>query len=287
VALPHFFDRYGEDTMNKVKLFFRMLFDNNALLKSNQFPLLLVLLLFLINVSLISVPNFYGLADSVRIINRLDGIYETLEEMYTEEMPCEVREEQMVCEETNLQESYGNYKIQYLGELDTEQVEESLIYLGKDYMAILYVEGETAYIMSGDYRLLEGFSFADVYPNESDLSEEDYPEYISDLFLQNIYYSNVGEQIYLVYTTQFAQTAIYVIMLSIMMLIVNYKAMVKKITYTASIKIVIVGMTGPALLTAILGGFILGYAGLVFILAYGLRMMFMYYKINKHEGTIY
>lgn len=274
--------------MNKIKLFFRMLFDNNALLKSNQFPLILVLLLFFVNVSLISVPNFYGLADSVRIINHMDGIYETLEEMYVEEMPCRVTEAKMVCNEDTLKDQYGNYKIQYGGELDTDVIEESMIFLGEDYMAIIYVDAsDTAYIMSGDYALLETYDFTNIYPNESEMNDADYTEYVSDLFLQNIYYSNIGEQIYIVYTTQFAQTAIYVIILSIMLLILNYKAAIKKISYTASVKMVIVAMTGPALLTALLGGFILGYAGLVFIIAYGLRMMFMYYKINSHEGTIY
>lgn len=274
--------------MNRIKLFFRALFDNAALLKSNQFPLILVLLLFFVNVSLISVPNFYGLADSVRIINRLDGIYETLDEMYTEEMPCRVTDAKMVCNESDLQESYGNYQIQYRGELDTEVIEESLIYLGENYMAIIYVdESDTAYIMSGDYALLETFDFTAVYPNDTEMSDAEYTEYVSDLFLQNIYYSNVGQQVYLVYTTQFAQTAIYAIILSIMMLILNYKAPIKKISYTASVKLVIVGMTGPALLTAILGTFILGYAGIVFIIAYGFRMMFLYYRINQHEGTIY
>jgi len=274
--------------MSKIKLFFRMLFDNKALLKSNQFPLILVLLLFFINVSLISVPNFYGLADSVRIINYMDGIYETLDEMYIEEMPCRVSEAKMVCDETTLQDQYGEYQIQYLGELDSEVVEESLIYLGEDYIAIIYVdEYDIAYVMSGDYALLETFDFTNIYPNDSEMSDADYSEYVSDMFLQNIYYSNIGQQIYIVYTTQFAQTAIYVMMLSIMLLILNYKAAIKKISYTASVKMVIVAMTGPALLTALLGGFILGYAGLVFIIAYGLRMMFMYYKINAHEGTIY
>ncbi len=278
----------GVELMSKIKLFFRMLFDNNALLKSNQFPLILVLLLFFVNVSLISVPNFYGLADSVRIINHMDGIYETLEEMYVEEMPCRVTEAMMVCNEDTLEDQYGNYKIQYGGELDTDIVEESMIYLGENYMAIIYVDAsDTAYIMSGDYALLETFDFTNIYPNESEMSDADYTEYVSDLFLQNIYYSNIGEQIYIVYTTQFAQTAIYVMILSIMLLILNYKAAIKKISYTASVKMVIVAMTGPALLTALLGGFILGYAGLVFIIAYGLRMMFMYYKINSHEGTIY
>lgn len=278
----------GVELMSKIKLFFRMLFDNNALLKSNQFHLILVLLLFFVNVSLISVPNFYGLADSVRIINHMDGIYETLEEMYVEEMPCRVTEAKMVCNEDTLEDQYGNYKIQYGGELDTDIVEESMIYLGENYMAIIYVDAsDTAYIMSGDYALLETYDFTNIYPNESEMSDADYTEYVSDLFLQNIYYSNIGEQIYIVYTTQFAQTAIYVMILSIMLLILNYKAAIKKISYTASVKMVIVAMTGPALLTALLGGFILGYAGLVFIIAYGLRMMFMYYKINSHEGTIY
>ena len=274
--------------MTKFKLFFRMLFDNNALLKGNQIHLVFVFLIFFINVSLISVPNFYGLADSVRVINYLDGIYETLDDMYEKDMPCRITDEKMVCNEDDLLPEYGNYKVQYGGTLDTETVEESLIYLGEDYMAIIYVdESDTAYIMSGDYALLETFDFTNVFPNESDMNDADYTEYVSDLFLQNIYYSNIGEQIYIVYTAQFAQTAIYAIMLSIMLLILNYKTAIKKISYTTSIKIVVIGMTGPALLTAILGGFILGYAGLVFIITYGLRMMFMYYKINKHEENIY
>ncbi|MEC9484503.1 MAG: hypothetical protein UMR38_01340 [Candidatus Izemoplasma sp.] len=274
--------------MDKLKLFFRMMFSNKAILKANQFNIVIVFLLLFVNVSLITVPNYYGLADGVRIINRLDGIYETFDTMIDDDLPCEVRNEAMVCDESNLNDYYGDYRLQYRGELDTDNVTESIIYFGEDYLAIIYVdESDTAYILSGDYRLLDEFDFRNVNFADADMSEADYTEYITDVFLQNVYYSNFSQQVYMVYTTQFAQTAIYVIILSIMLMILNYKAAIKKISYLAAIKIVIVAMTGPALLTALLGLFIMGYAGIIFILAYGLRMMFIYYRINNHDSVIY
>lgn len=276
------------DRMEKLKLFFRMMFSNKAILKANRFNIVVVFLLLFINVSLITVPNYYGLADGVRIINRLDGIYDTFDEMIDRELPCEVIDESMVCDDQNLDTYYGNYRLQYGGELDTDNVTESIIYFGNDYLAIIYVdESDTAYILSGDYRLLEGFDFTELDFTETDMSETEYTEYVTDVFLQNVYYSNFSQQIYMVYSTQFAQTAIYVIILSIMLMILNYKSAIKKISYLASVKIVIVAMTGPALLSALFGLFIMGYAGLIFIIAYGLRMMFIYYRINESDSVIY
>jgi hypothetical protein len=81
--------------------------------------------------------------------------------------------------------------------------------------------------------------------------------------------------------------AIYLIIISIMFQVLNYRTKIKKISYKGGLKIIILSMLGPALLTAVLGVFFTAWAAMLFIFLFAIRILFVYYKINKTKETIY
>jgi len=80
---------------------------------------------------------------------------------------------------------------------------------------------------------------------------------------------------------------IYLVIVSIMFMILNYRVKVKKITYSAGVKIIIAAMTGPAIATAVFGVFITAWASIGFIILFAIRILFLYYTLNKSNEAIY
>jgi hypothetical protein len=274
--------------MNKLKDSISMLWSNDALLHANKIPLLLALLIFFINVSLVSVPNYFGLLDGVRSIDRIVGIEATLTLIYDAELDCRVDEfAEMTC--GTIPSSINGYRLIAQDEINTEGITESTILFGKTQTAIVYVDDtDTAYLLAGDYRLLTGFDFAAVKTLEHDFDtlSEHYAS-VTDFYLSSVYFSAIGEQLLLVFASQFSQMAIYLIIISIMFQVLNYRTKIKKISYKGGLKIIILSMLGPALLTAVLGVFFTAWAAMLFIFLFAIRILFVYYKINKTKETIY
>ena len=280
--------------MKKIKEFIPILWSNSTLLKTRFVPLWLVMIFFVVNVSLVSVPNYFGLLQGIDSISYLEEIEETFTLMYESEIPCKVSfEHEMTC--GVLPNQIGSYLLIYQEEVVTQGTTQSTIFIGKNQMAIVYVqqatsdeEQDVAYIVTGDYRLLGGFDFTQIKTNEHQFdARSDYYEYATDLFLTNLYYSGLGDQTFLVFASQFSQMLIFLVVISIMFMILNYRTRIKKITYMAATKIIICSMTGPALLSAILGVFLMGWASILFIALFALRIMFLYYRINRTEETLY
>jgi hypothetical protein len=176
--------------MNKLKDSISMLWSNDALLHANKIPLLLALLIFFINVSLVSVPNYFGLLDGVRSIDRIVGIEATLTLIYDAELDCRVDEfAEMTC--GTIPSSINGYRLLAQDEINTEGITESTILFGKTQTAIVYVDDtDTAYLLAGDYRLLTGFDFAAVKTLEHDFDTlaEHYAS-VTDFYLSSVYFS--------------------------------------------------------------------------------------------------
>jgi len=230
--------------MKNMKQTIQMLWSNSALMNANKIHWLLVALLFFINVSLISIPNYFGLLDGIESIDDV---------------------------------------------VDTTGIEESTIFLGSKQVAIVYIdETDIAYMVSGDYRLLAGFDFAGVKTAEHDFdTQPEYYAYVSDTVLSNIYFSFIGDQIFIIFASQFSQMLIYLFVVSVMFMILNYRVKIKKISYAAGVKIIIAAMTGPAIVTAVFGVFITAWASIGFIILFAIRILFLYYSINKSNEAIY
>lgn len=275
--------------MKNMKQTIQMLWSNSALMNANKIHWLLVALLFFINVSLISIPNYFGLLDGIESIDDVVGIEESLAAIYDSELPCSIDEEfSLSCGEVT-QTQFAGYQLVVTDVVDTTGIEESTIFLGSKQVAIVYIdETDIAYMVSGDYRLLAGFDFASVKTAEHDFdTQPEYYAYVSDTVLSNIYFSFIGDQIFIIFASQFSQMLIYLFVVSVMFMILNYRVKIKKISYAAGVKIIIAAMTGPAIVTAVFGVFITAWASIGFIILFAIRILFLYYSINKSNEAIY
>ncbi len=283
----HFLKANGDIMNKKIITFGKALYSNTDLLKLTKIPLLLLALMLFVNVSLVSAPNFMGYMEGVEATQDLEGIDVAFTEMYETNLDCRVSEEsEMLCE-GDMQAMYGEYHFEYADTLDVSEIDESTIIFTPDEAAVIY-QGDHTAVVSGNYSLLQGFDFSTIEDTATD-SENIVGEFYKNntsFFLENLYYSDMSQQIGIVYTVQFAQTFIYVIVVSLLIQMVNFRASIKKITYQAALRITILAMTGPALLSAILGFWIPGWAYLVFTMVYLIRIIVVYYSINRRSETL-
>ena len=283
----HFLKANGDIMNKKIITFGKALYSNTDLLKLTKIPLLLLALMLFVNVSLVSAPNFMGYMEGVETTENLEGIDEAFTEMYESNLDCRVSEESEMQCEGDMQAMYGDYQFEYADTLDVSNIDESTIIFTPDEAAIVY-QGDRTVAVSGNYSLVQGFDFSTIKDNaeDSDDTLDTFYQDNTNFFLENLYYSDLSQQIGIVYTVQFAQTFIYVVVVSLLIQMVNFRASIKKITYQAALRITILAMTGPALLAAILGFWIPGWAYLVFTMVYLIRIIVIYYSINRRSETL-
>lgn len=261
------------------------LWDNKVILKANKIHFAVIVLMFFITVILVSIPNYYGLLNGLKDIDQLEGLEQSFIEMYDEKISCWIDQDaQMTCEVDMLQHSYGSYEVIYQNELDTDGIVESSIIFGRENFAAIYVNpDDQAFIVTGNYQLLKEFDFRKVNDQMSG-DKLEYQTNITDIFISNIYKSTMPDKIVLIFSTQFTQLLIYLVIITFMLMIVNFRSKKQKIGYMTATKIVIASMLGPALLSAILGVFIAGWASIIFTLLYAIRIMFIYYQIHRAQS---
>lgn len=271
---------------DKLFTFIKMFYDNKTLLRAWKAGVLLTALVLFINVSLVSAPNYVGYMNGVDSINQLHGVDEAFEGMYEDRLDCKVEDTKMQCEGLDQARTYGDYTVRFTDSYDLQAEDESSIILTPDQAAIVYHDdGRT--VVEGDYSLLSDFDFSTVKSDAEDAeSVEGFYEDNTNFFLKNLYYSELEETVGMVYTVQFGQTLMYVIFVSLMIMTVNFKASIKKITYNASLRITIFAMTGPALLSAVLGLWISSWAYMLFTVLYLARIIVLFYQINRSDYTI-
>jgi maltodextrin utilization protein YvdJ len=284
--LSHFLKANGDTMNNKIKTFGKAFYDNSALFKLTKIPLFLLALMLFVNVSLVSAPNFIGYMEGISVVDSLDGIDEAFVEMYESELECKVNDaNQMECNGTP-QSMYGDYHFRFQNTLDVSGINESTIIFTPDKAVIIY-QGNSTAVLDGDYSLMQGFDFSTVKDESQNLQSMDaFYQDNTDFFLEYLYYSDLGQNIGIVYAVQFAQTFLYVVIVSLLIQMVNFKASIKKVTYQAALRITILAMTGPALLAALLGLWFAGWAYLIFTLIYLIRIIVIYYSINRRSETL-
>lgn len=266
----------------------KMLWDNKQLIEVRKLGYILTFFLLFVNVSMISIPNFFGLLNGLRDIDQMEGLETAFRAIYDDELPCMITENFTMDCEAGVGGLYGQYQVIYQEEVNTDNVNQPTIFFGYRNFTMIYInENNKAFIVAGDYRLLSGFSFAEVNSMEHDFDTiEDYQDRVTDVFISGIYNSTIGEKIFLIFSSQFAQIVIYIVIISFMFLILNFRSKIRKISFPASLKIIIASMTGPALITAILGIFFRGWASLLFTILFAIRIMFVYYEIHRTKETI-
>lgn len=266
----------------------KALWDNRNLVALKSTPYFYLIVVFLLSIFLIAFPHYVGLTQGVQIIQRLEGIETSFQVLYDDEVPCAVNDEaHMVCDPSDgLPEQVGAYRFVYGETFDLTTTEESTLYFGSTRFAAVYISDEpSAYILEGDYRLLIGFDFRVI---NTDLVEEtmDVQNETTDGFLSAIYYSTTDEKLITIFISQFFQTLIFVSVLTVITLLLNLDLTRKKMTLKEANTIMIAGMVGPALLTAMLGLVYPALGSIAFPFVYGFRMMVVYYYLRKNRDKI-
>ncbi len=264
------------------------LWDNKQIIHAKDLHFGWIIVLFIITVILISIPNYFGLLNGLRDIDHLEGLESAFQAMYDQPIPCHVTEDAVMrCDELHINNRYGEYQFIYQETVDTSDISISTIYMGETTFAMVYInESDQAYLVSGNYQLLRMFDFETINSNATgDLIT--YQQSVTDIFISSIYNSTINEKIVLIFITQFSQALIYMVILTFMIMIVNFRSKFHKITFMAANKIVMASMLGPALLSAIVGIFLTGWGSVLFTILFAIRMMFVYYQIHRTIEPIF
>lgn len=271
---------------DKLLLFTRMLYNNDALLKTARAGILVTALVLFINVSLVSAPNYVGYMRGVGSIEQLHSVETAFEAMYEDELPCRVDENAIMHCDVDEERTYGDYTFRFQDRLDPSEIDETAIIFSPEKAALVYhEEGRT--VVDGDYNLLTGFDFSEIKQNAADTDDpEEHIANNTDFFMRNLYYSDLNQTVGMIYTVQFAQTFLYVFFVSFMFMMLNFRASMKKVTYQAALRITVFAMTGPALLSAVLGLRISTWAYVLFTVVYLARVIVLYYKLHRSKVTI-
>lgn len=265
----------------------KALWDNRQLIQFKTTPYLVMVGVFWVALSLISSPHYLGISQGIGRISQLQNIEQSFQEAYNDSLPCAVNEwAVLVCEDNETVKSYGDYEWIFGDSFNIAQTTQSTVYLGSTRFVAVYVNhNDIAYLLEGDYRLLVGFDFQSVntLPNQNLM---DHHNEQTDAFLSAIYHSATDEKIIFVFISQAFQTVIYVFVLTFVFLLLNLDYTRKKINVIESNKLMIAGMVGPALATAIIGLLYPGLGSIIFPFIYGFRMMIVYFYLRKHREKI-
>jgi len=268
--------------MKGLKRFIEMFFNNKNVVNTKDVKFIFVLLVLIINVSLVSIPNFVGKMQGVKSISNIKGIEAVFDDLYEMELDCHIDREAMLSCNNFTEFTTSDYLIRYDETPDLESIKESTVYFSDEYVAIVYVdEAEMAFGLSGNYSKLIDFDFEVIKTNDyGNLTKSEYYTDTTDVFLSNIYYSQIGNDFLLIYLSQMSQILIYTLILSGMFMFVNLGTTTVNLKFRDSVKIVVFAMSGPAFITALLGIFISAWSSILFLIVYAMRLMFLYYGIN-------
>lgn len=242
--------------------FGKIIYSNKKILEHKHVSMVLILLLFIINISLVTSPLFVARAqiEPETVIERFDGLEEAFEEIYAADQDCLITAN-MTCD---LPSEANGYEVVLTGEPTTEKY----IWFAEEMVI------KEEYIISGTYDFLQGISL-----NPDDEYEN------TKAIIYSMSASTLGRDYYFLYVGQFIQNILYLIAISLLIMVANYKQVKRRVKYPEAIKITVMGMLGPAIASALIGLFLPQFSTLIFMTIYSLRMMYIYFQILRPKNS--
>ncbi len=273
----------------------KTLYSNDELLKTNQWSIIKMIFIFIINVSLICAPFFMSRTKTkpIDVLGYMPNIDLAFKDLYQLELSCDITNMELVCDTSNnTVVPLTGYDLYILPEdLQTIDDTKSRIVMTDFHIGLYFVDSEDEknnYSLESSYRLLEGMDFSKINPVDLDLEileEEVFYEYITETILLAVLNGNLPSDLATIYLAQLVQTALYVFIMSFMLMAANLRRQVKKIYYSSSLKYTVFAITGPALIACIIGLFSTMLGTIVWSAIYAVRIILLYTKINNTDGT--
>ncbi len=273
----------------------KVLFSNKELLKTNRWSMGKLVLIFILNISLICAPFFMSRAktDASDVIDYMPGIETALTELYQLELNAKIENLTFVLSEPyDTVLNLNGYQLYLLPtSLESINAYESRIIFYEHRVSLHYIDSEDErnnYTIDSSYRLLEGLDFSKI--NRVDLEMEYYDDTtfyrtINETVLTSILKSDLPGDLSMIYLAQFVQTILYALIMSFLLMAANLRRQVKKIYYSSSLKYTIFGITGPAIIAAIVGLFSTLIGTILWSALYAVRIIILYTKINNSDET--
>jgi len=241
------------------------LYSNKAIHSFKRMNGLLVFLLFIANVLMISAPliRARAIVTGPEIIERFPGVDLALVAAFAE-TDCIIAD-RLVCETPKVITA-GDYEVGFLSAPSSE--------------FYVFFDANQLVIQTPDDFFFGGYLFA----QGIELSSITTTAQVADL-VYGFATSGAGFDFSLILLGQLIQTTLYVGSLSAMLLISNYRAKERKITYLEGIRITIIALLGPAILGGFIGFIEPSFAGIVFITLFSLRMMYVYFSLFPNIST--
>lgn len=241
------------------------LYSNKAIHSFKRMNGLLVFLLFIANVLMISAPliRARAIVTGPEIIERFLGIDVALVKAFAE-TDC-IIEAQLLCG-TPTVITAGDYEVGFL------EAPTSDSYVFFDANQVVFQTPDDFFF--GGYLFAEGIELSTITTTAQ----------VADL-VYGFATSGAGFDFSLILIGQLIQTILYVGTLSAMLLISNYRAKEKKISYLEGLRVTIIAMLGPALVGGFVGFIEPSFAGIVFITLFSLRMMYVYFGLFPNIAT--
>jgi hypothetical protein len=248
-----------------MKDFIAILYSNKAIHSFKRMNGLLVFFIFIANVLMISAPLIRerSLVTGSEIIERFPGVERALLEAFANS-DCKFFD-RLVCETPKVVTS-GEYEVGFL----IAPSSESYVFFDANQVVIQSPQG----FFFGGYLFAEGIELSNISTTDQ----------VADL-VYGFATSGAGFDFGLILLGQLIQTVLYVGSLSLMLLISNYRAKDRKITYKERLRITILAMFGPALVGGFFGFIEPTLSGVIFITIYSLRMMYLYYGLFMKKNV--
>lgn len=239
--------------------FAKTLYSNKAIYSFKRMKGWLVFLLFVINVLMISAPLILArsLVTGPDVLARFPRSTEALIVAF-EQTDCVINQELQCSTPTIIQ--VGDYEVGLL------QTPTSESYIFFDRTQVIFQTPDDFFF--GGYLFAEGIRLSDIATTPD----------LEDL-VYGFATSGAGFDFTLILLGQLVQTTLYVGSLSAMLLISNYRAKEKKISYVEALRVTILALIGPALIGGFVGFIEPSFSGIVFLTLFSIRMMYVYFGL--------
>lgn len=239
--------------------FVKTLYSNKAILSFKRMKGWLLFLLFIINVLMVSAPLILArsMVSGPDVLVRFPRSTEALIVAF-EQTDCAFAQE-LQCSSPSIVQ-VGEYEVGFL------QTPTSDSYIFFDRTQVIFQTPDDFFF--GSYLFAEGIRLSDIATTTE----------LEDL-VYGFATSGAGFDFTLILLGQLVQTTLYVGSLSAMLLISNYRAKEKKISYLEGLRVTVLAMVGPALVGGFVGFLEPSLSGIVFLTLFSIRMMYVYFGL--------
>ncbi len=251
-----------------MKNFIRAMYDNNAVLGFVKVKTFYILIFILITATFISAPAIlfnYNLT-STEMISTYPKLKSNVIEMYEQDLPCTIKDDNLVCT-TKENQQLTDYKLI----LDGTEGSGNYISLTEEYLVIYSVEGKersTLKLYYKDHPL--DFSNENAETKAGVLLDKALEE-TKPIYYKNIFFSNIMTY------------SIYTMIMGLLLLMVNRERKGKVINLKQSIRIASVLTILPGIAAMIVGFLGISYYPTIFAATYAIRMFLVYGYLLKLE----